>query len=39
VIAGGLLGAGIGYWATTWKTPLTVQMLPRGVTVGFSKRF
>jgi undecaprenyl-diphosphatase len=39
VIAGGLLGAGIGYWATTWKTPLSVQILPRGVSVGFSKRF
>jgi undecaprenyl-diphosphatase len=39
VIAGGLLGAGIGYWTTTWKTPLSVQMLPRGVSVGFSKRF
>jgi PAP2 superfamily len=39
VIAGGLLGAGIGYWATTWKTPLSVQMLPRGVSVGFNKRF
>ena len=39
VIAGGLLGAGIGYWTTTWKTPLSVQLLPRGVSVGFSKRF
>jgi membrane-associated phospholipid phosphatase len=39
VIAGGLLGTGIGYWATTRTTPLSVQILPRGVSVGFSKRF
>jgi undecaprenyl-diphosphatase len=39
VIAGGLLGTGFGYWATTRSTPLSVQFLPRGVTVGFSKRF
>jgi len=39
VIAGGLLGAGFGYWATTRATPLSVQILPRGVTVGFRTRF
>ena len=39
VIAGGLLGTGFGYWATTRNTPLSVQFLPRGVTIGFSKRF
>jgi membrane-associated phospholipid phosphatase len=39
VIAGGLLGAGVGYWATTRKIPLTVQILPKGVSVGLSKRF
>jgi undecaprenyl-diphosphatase len=39
VIAGGLLGAGIGYWATTRATPLTVQLLPRGLSLGFNKRF
>jgi hypothetical protein len=39
VIAGGLLGTGFGYWATTRDTPLSVQILPRGVTVGISKRF
>jgi len=39
VIAGWALGTGIGYWSTTWKTPLTVQVLPGGFTVGFSKRF
>jgi membrane-associated phospholipid phosphatase len=39
VIAGGLLGTGIGYWATTRNTPLSVQILPRGVTIGISKRF
>jgi membrane-associated phospholipid phosphatase len=39
VIAGGLLGTGFGYWATTWRTPLLVRVLPHGVTVGLSKRF
>jgi undecaprenyl-diphosphatase len=39
VIAGGLLGAGFGYWATTRDTPLFVQILPRGVSVGLKKRF
>jgi PAP2 superfamily len=39
VIAGGLLGTGFGYWATTRNTPLSVQILPRGVTIGFNKRF
>jgi undecaprenyl-diphosphatase len=39
VIAGGLLGAGFGYWATTRQTPLVVQILPKGVSVGISKRF
>ena len=38
-IAGGLLGTGVGYWVTTLKTPLSVQVLPGGVSVGFSKRF
>jgi membrane-associated phospholipid phosphatase len=39
VIAGWLLGSGIGYWATTRSVPLSVQILPRGVSVGLSKRF
>jgi membrane-associated phospholipid phosphatase len=39
VIAGWALGAGVGYWATTRSTPISVQILPRGVSVGFYKRF
>lgn len=39
VIAGGVLGAGIGYWTTTWQTPLTVRILPKGLSVGLYKRF
>ncbi len=39
VIAGWALGTGIGYWTTQWKTPLTVRVLPGGVSVGISKRF
>jgi membrane-associated phospholipid phosphatase len=39
VIAGWALGTGVGYWSTTRATPLSVQILPGGLTVGFSKRF
>ena len=39
VIAGGLLGTGFGYWATTRATPISVQILPRGLSVGFRTRF
>jgi PAP2 superfamily len=39
VIAGWALGTGVGYWATTRKTPISVQILPRGLSVGISKRF
>ncbi len=39
VIAGWALGTGIGYWTSTWKTPLTVRVLPGGLSVGISKRF
>ncbi len=39
VIAAWALGTGIGYWTSTWKTPLTVRVLPRGLSVGLSTRF
>ena len=39
VIAGWALGTGVGYWTSTWKTPLTVRLLPGGLSVGLSKRF
>jgi hypothetical protein len=39
VIAGGALGTAVGYWSTTRAVPLSVQVLPKGVTIGFSKRF
>lgn len=39
VIAGWALGSAIGYWSTTRQTPLTVQILPGGLSIGFSKRF
>jgi undecaprenyl-diphosphatase len=39
VIAGWALGSGIGYWTTTWKTPVTVRVLPGGLSIGISKRF
>jgi hypothetical protein len=39
VIAGWLLGSAAGYWATTRSVPLSVQILPHGMSVGFHKRF
>ncbi len=39
VIAGWALGSAIGYWSSTRTTPLSVQILPGGLSVGFSKRF
>jgi membrane-associated phospholipid phosphatase len=39
VIAAWALGSGVGYWSTTRATPLSVQISPKGLTVGFSKRF
>jgi len=39
VIAGWALGSAAGYWASTHETPLMVQILPRGVTIGLSRHF
>ncbi len=39
VIAGWAIGSGAGYWASTRRIPLTVQILPRGFSIGISKRF
>ena len=39
VIAGWALGTGVGYWSTTRAIPISVQILPGGLSVGFSKRF
>jgi len=39
VIAGWALGSGVGYWSTTRAVPLAVQILPGGLSIGFSKRF
>jgi membrane-associated phospholipid phosphatase len=39
VIAGWALGTAAGYWSTTRKIPVMVQLLPRGVSIGLSKRF
>jgi PAP2 superfamily len=39
VIAGWALGTGVGYWTTTWKTPLMVRILPGGLSVGIYERF
>jgi PAP2 superfamily len=39
VIAGWAIGTGVGYWSTTRSVPISVQILPRGITIGLSKRF
>jgi undecaprenyl-diphosphatase len=39
VIAGWMLGTAVGYWSTTRATPISVKILPRGMSVGFYKRF
>jgi undecaprenyl-diphosphatase len=39
VLAGWALGTAVGYLATTWETPIFVQILPHGLTIGFAKRF
>jgi PAP2 superfamily len=39
VIAGWVLGSAVGYWSTTRATPISVQVLPRGLSVGYYKRF
>jgi hypothetical protein len=38
-IAGWALGTATGYWAATRETPVMVQILPRGLTIGFSRHF
>ena len=39
VIAGWALGSAVGYWTTTRAVPISVQILPRGLSVGYSRRF
>jgi undecaprenyl-diphosphatase len=39
VIAGWALGTAVGYWSTTRAMPISVQILPGGLSVGFYKRF
>jgi undecaprenyl-diphosphatase len=39
VLAGWLLGTATGLWAAQRETALSIQLLPRGLTVGYSRRF
>lgn len=39
VLAGWVVGTVAGYWASQRETPLLVEILPAGLTIGFSKRF
>jgi len=39
VLAGWAIGSAVGYWVTLQDTPFSVMILPRGVTIGYSKKF
>lgn len=39
VIVGWALGTAFGYWSAKRSTPLSVEILPDGLSVGFSRRF
>jgi len=39
VIAGWALGTAVGYWSTRREVPISVQILPRGLTIGISRSF
>ncbi|HEY2418157.1 MAG TPA: phosphatase PAP2 family protein [Steroidobacteraceae bacterium] len=39
VIAGWALGSAIGYWSTRRETPISVQVLPRGLVIGISRSY
>jgi hypothetical protein len=39
VIAGWALGTAAGYWASSREIPVMVQILPRGLTIGFYRHF
>jgi undecaprenyl-diphosphatase len=40
VLAGWALGTAVGYWSVhRGETPLSVEILPRGMTIGFHRRF
>jgi undecaprenyl-diphosphatase len=39
VLVGWVIGSSFGYLSTTYKTPLVVRVLPRGMTIGISKHF
>jgi len=39
VLAGWALGTGVGWWTSTLKVPISVGVLPHGMTVGFSHSY
>jgi len=39
VLVGGAIGVGFGVYASQRESPLIVSALPRGITIGISKRF
>jgi hypothetical protein len=39
VLAGWALGTGMGYWSTRREIPISIQILPHGLTVGISRSY
>jgi undecaprenyl-diphosphatase len=39
VVAGWVLGTAWGYWSVRRETPLSVEILPRGLSIGLHKKF
>lgn len=39
VLASALIGTGIGLYAHSWQTPISVTVLPRAITLGWHTRF
>jgi undecaprenyl-diphosphatase len=39
VLAGWAVGSAVGYWSTTRETPISIQILPHGLTVGVTRSY
>ena len=39
VLAGWAIGTAAGYWATRRDMPFSLQVLPRGLSVGYARKF
>jgi hypothetical protein len=39
VIAGWAVGTAVGYWSTRREVPISIQILPHGLTVGIYRSY